>query len=150
MCVRWDPVREAERREDLEVVDEHLPASTGGGLYVRFGDGHGVIALDPGLHGVERRDVLAHELVHHERRGGAGGHHRCVLWSAVRAREEGRVHAIVASRLVPLDELAAFCDRMADLGEGVGPDEVMDEFDCTRRVAIDALDNLTRHERGTA
>lgn len=49
---------------------------------------------------------------------------------------------------MPVEPLAAFCDRMADLGEGVGPDEVMGEFDCRRRVAEAALDNLTRHERG--
>lgn len=140
----WDPWAEADRRGLYpELVD--LPHDC---QAVRFQDWRGtMILLDRDLEGPERAAALAHELVHDERGGCIG--HGPATWRPLRAREEHQVEAEVARRLVPVKLLARFCDRMADLGEGVGPDEVMGEFDVPRRVAEAALDNLTEHERGT-
>jgi hypothetical protein len=146
--VHWNPIHDLDHRDDLDLIFEPLPASTGGGLYLRYADGTGCIAIDPILTFADRIDAIGHELVHHERGGGAHGRGDR-RFRLDRIREERRVWRIVASRRVPVDALADFADRMADLGEGVGPAEVMAEFDVTRRVAEAALDNLTRHERGT-
>ncbi|MBW3663523.1 MAG: hypothetical protein KY469_10525 [Actinobacteria bacterium] len=143
----WNPWRSLRERPHLLLLIRNLPASVGGGMYLP--DEHGAaIVLDRALTQQQRRDVLAHELVHDERGGGA--HHPAMpdTWASRVAIDEAQVDREAASRLVPVEALAGFCDRMADLGEGVGPDEVMDEFDVTRRIAEAALDNLTRHERG--
>lgn len=145
--MRWDVHAELDREDGVTVMLRELPASAGGGLYVRYWGGDAVIALDPRLEGPERLEVLTHELLHHRAGGCAGGRQRA-LWRAVRAREEHRVRRATAALLVPVDALVAFCDQQADLGEGVGPDEVMQEFDVTRRVAEQSLENLARHERG--
>lgn len=123
-----------------------LPPSTGGGLFVKSAHGEAIV-LDRRLGRRGRHATLAHELVHHER-----GHLTTMqgmpdLWRPVVAREELVVDREVARRLVPLDELAAYCDRMADLGEDVAPWTVAEEFDVTDEVARTALELLTRHER---
>lgn len=146
--MHWNPRHEAERHDDLDIIIAALPPSTGGGLYFRVDSTTAVIAVDPKLADAERVDALAHELVHHERGGGAHGRgHR--RFRPDRIREERRVWRIVAARRVPLDRLAAFCDAQADLGHGVGPEEVQAEFDVSRRVAEEALQALKEHERGT-
>lgn len=145
----WDPYHEADLRPHLEIQWHELPPSTGGGLYVRYADGTAVVALDRRLTGPERSDVLTHELVHDERGGGAKG--AGIAWCRPeRAKDERTVRSITADRLVPTRDLQRFCDREADLGHGVGPQEVTREFDVSWLVACDALDNLTRHERGQA
>lgn len=144
----WNPWRELRERPHIRLHMEKLPEGCGDALYARWDDGSAVIVLSPDLDRRERNDGLAHELIHDERRGGARHPGMPATWQARVAIDELQVRRETAARLVPVDELAAFCDRMADLGEGVGPTEVMEEFDCTRRVAEDALDNLTRHERG--
>lgn len=145
--MHWNPTVEADRL-DVDVIIEPLPSSTGGALYVRYGDGTGVIAVDPTLTEYDRLDAIGHELVHHERGGGAYGRGHA-QFTIDRIREERRVWRILAARRVPLDALAEFCDAQADLGHGVGPVEVMAEFDVTRRVAKEALHLLTQYERGT-
>ena len=142
--LQWCPYRAADSYDDLDVVHEELPASTGGGLYIQVGDGSGLIIIDPRLEGPERRDALAHELVHHEQSAHSPRHHRIG-----RVREEDRVRRKTAARLVPTMHLQRFCDAQADLGHGVSPAEVMGEYEVTWQVACDALDNLTRWERPT-
>lgn len=137
----WCPYRAADRRDDLDVFWEPLPASTGGGIYIRYGDGSGAIVLDPELDGPARRDALTHELIHHEREGGAPAR-----LPIARVREEDVVRREVAARLVPTVELQRYCDAQADLGHGVAPEDVMAEWDVTWQVACDALDNLRRWE----
>lgn len=144
----WCPYRAAEQHDDLDIQHDELPPSTGGGLYIRWGDRTATIVVDPRLEGPARRNGLTHELVHHERGGGAHG--RGVAWCwPERSREERRVRAITAERLVPTDDLQRFCDLQADLGHGVGPDDIAREFEATWQVACDALNNLTRYERGS-
>lgn len=69
------------------------------------------------------RVALAHELVHDERGGGCP----CPAdappgWGVVARREEARVEATVAARLVPLDELARYVEAgsTSTRGDGVG------------------------------
>lgn len=126
---------------------DDLPESTGGAVYIRQGHS-AVIVLDTSLNRVERNAALAHELVHHERGGGSHDSDMPRGWRAVAAREEMWVDREVARRLVPLDTLAELCDRTADLGEGVDPWMVAEEFDVTEAVARQALEELMRHERG--
>lgn len=129
---------------DCQVLVRRLPDDVYPGIY--WTRPRPAIFIDDRLDEREKDHVLAHELVHHVR--GAVPDSGCLTWWAVVAREESRVDHLAARWLIPLDALARFCDERADVGEGVGPDEVMHEFDCTRRVAEHALDNLTRHERG--
>lgn len=144
----YNPWRDLRSRTRVVLMWRDLPDSAGGAYSIPDENGGGVVVLSRHLDRVERREHLTHELVHLERGGGA--HHPGMppSWRTRVAVDELQVRREAAARLVPTDLLAAFCDRMADLGEGVGPVEVMDEFDCTRRVAEDALDNLKRHERG--
>ncbi|MFA9432907.1 MULTISPECIES: hypothetical protein [unclassified Egicoccus] len=144
----WDPAREFEQQHPDVLVEyvDGLPVATGGA--VRYRDRHGtVVLIDRRLTGPARRDALAHELVHHQRDGGAaGGEHP--RFRPDRIREEQRVARITAERLVPTLDLQRYCDLHADLGHGVCPDDVAREFEVTWPVACDALDNLTRFERG--
>lgn len=134
--------------QDVEVIRMHLPRALRPGCYWPKRDRAYVLVHDE-LHPTEERAVVEHEMEHHRRGGGIDRPWMPHLWRPRAQRDEAECHRAAAVRLVPVDELATFCDRMADLGEGVGPAEVMHEFDCTRRVAEDALDHLTRHERGT-
>lgn len=143
----WEPDREAELRGDVTIANAPLPRKTGGAVAIRYGDDSTVILIDPTLIGPARRDALAHELIHHDRGGGAHG----AGWERFRPdriREERRVNRIVAERLIPTMHLQHFCDQQADLGHGVGPAEVMAEFEVSRAVAEQALHNLNRLERG--
>jgi hypothetical protein len=67
-----------------------------------------VILVSDQLGYAERRAVLAHELVHDERGGGAGYAGQPPTWDAVVARDERAVDRAVAQWLVPADELAEF------------------------------------------
>lgn len=142
----WNAWRELRARPHITFARRDLPDGVHG-VHVQR-DGRTVVLLDRSLDRTARHAVLTHELIHDERGGGADYHGMPALWRPRVAIDELQVHRETALRIVPLAELAAFCDQQADLGHGVGPDEVMAEFECTRRVAEDALDNLTRHERG--
>jgi hypothetical protein len=132
---------------DVKIIRAHLPLRLRPGCYWPKPERAYILVHDE-LHPLHERAVVEHEMAHHRRGGGVDRPWMPALWRSRVARDEMECNREAADRLVPVDELAVFCDRMASLGEGVGPDEVMTEFDCTRRVAEDALDNLTRHERG--
>lgn len=63
---RWNPWAALRARADVVLV-RSVPLAGPRGLAVVFPDGEAVVAVDPGLCRVERRCVLAHELVHDER-----------------------------------------------------------------------------------
>lgn len=94
------------------------------------GDPH-VVMLRTGLTQIERRCVLAHELVHLERGGGC--QHPDPV---VQRREEHHVNAIVADRLVPLDEMRAWLARCED---PVTVDDVAERWRVTPRIATAAM-----------
>lgn len=123
----WDMWTAAERHGDLVVSHHPLPSITGGGLY--WPADPAVILLDTSLEEPVRGEVLAHELVHHER--GPDG------WSV--AREEDAVNDEVARRLVPRDELLEHVRGRLALGEGAAPDDVAERFGVSERVATRAL-----------
>ena len=98
---RWDPWEALYHAADVVLVEDVSLAGPRG-LAIVFPDGEPVIALDPTLGRVERRCVLAHELVHLERG-------LLPRWAAehVRANEERLVDGEAARRLVPEEELLA-------------------------------------------
>lgn len=145
--MRWEQLQEHAHDLGVEVIVHRLPEPAGPGLYWPF-EGRDYILIDDRLEEPHRTAVMCHELVHARRGGGVARAGMPPTWRPVVLREERRVDRLVAQELIPTAELARFCDRLADLGEGVSPWIVADEFDTTERVARDALEQLTRHERG--
>jgi hypothetical protein len=88
-----------------------------------------LIVLDSSLDRQTRREVLAHELVHAERRVG---------WPQATAEtmqlEEERVWRVALRRLAPPDEIARLVRRRRDLG-GVTVADVAEEFDLSQEAA---------------
>jgi hypothetical protein len=135
---RWNPWRSLRQAEHLFLITADLPASSGGGVYVPNGDAAAVV-LDRGLLQVERRCVLAHELVHDERGGGCDLPGMPDTWRPVVVREERWVDDEVARRLVPQRELLEFCVARAEVQGSLTSAEVAAEFDVTEQVAERAL-----------
>ena len=86
--------------------------------------------------------MLTHELVHHER-GSSSRCHDTGYLSPHIVHEERAVEREVARRLVPADDLEIFIDRSTNLGQGVEPRHVAEEYEVTERVAALAM----RHPR---
>jgi hypothetical protein len=101
-------------------------------------DGSAVVVLDPRLSRRERRAVLAHELIHLERRVLPNGSPRAVV-----EREEYQVRAETVRRLVPPLQLRQLVVTRSDV-EPVTPHLVAEEFDVPVTVAVAALDRLRR------
>lgn len=134
---RWSHWRAASLLPDLTIRLDHLPPETGGGVLARRGD-KVVIILDRRLTQIERRVMLAHELVHHERGSSSRCHDTGYLSPHV-IHEERSVERIAAQRLVPADMLEVFVDRHTSLGHGVLAHQVADEFRVTDPVAALAM-----------
>lgn len=128
----WSPWRVLRERHDVILGLRRLPASTGGGVIYRDADG-AVILIEADLRRVERKMVLAHELVHLERGGVIADVDQPPTWDAVVAREELRVDRIVAERMVPVDELNAWVESLD--GEPVTVHDVAARFDVSEEVA---------------
>lgn len=145
---RWRPWRALRDRPDVDFVLADFPPGPVRALYVHQRDKH-LILIDRSLCPAERLAALAHELAHIER-GGAG--HAPGLpdgLATLVAREEHRVDAIVACRLVPADELAAFVDRRSEVGP-VTTAMVGDEFGVPEQVAERAMQSLLNEQRRSA
>jgi hypothetical protein len=121
------------------VVDD-LPSSTGGGVFMAMPDGSSVIALCRSLTQVERRSVLAHELIHDERGGGCDGDFMPAEWAAVVAREERLVDDTAVLRLVPPSELLRCCVELEMACTHVEPHHIAEAFHVTEDVARRALE----------
>jgi hypothetical protein len=129
----WDPKAALAERRHLVYSDRAtLPPSLGGAVLWPL-ERYVAILIDRREGRVRRRCLLAHELVHDERKGGC---------DAVVMREEGWVNDIVADRLIPPERLRAFCESVADLLGGVTPADVAAEFDVTEELAARALRRL--------
>lgn len=121
------------------MVSQHPVARLmGGGFYARMG-ALGLIVIDPDLSGVERRAVLTHELIHHERGGGAERVGATPTQAGLATREEQTVEREVARRLVPPDQLRAYLHEATRGGGGVGAAEVASQFEVPLVVATAAL-----------
>jgi hypothetical protein len=142
---RFDPWLAAELHDDLILALDPVAALMGGGFHAWRG-GLGVIVVDPALAGADRRAVLTHELVHHERGGAVERVDAPAAWQSMVDREERAVDREVARRLVPSAELwALITERVAD-GGGVDAAEVAAHFDVPRWVAVLAADRFTTEQ----
>lgn len=129
----WNPWAALRALEEISVVFRRLPRGMRGCIGQRGVSA--VIVIDDRLGQLERNAVLAHELVHYERNGGAWHAGQPPTWAAVVARDEAAVDDEVARRLIPPDELARYVDGRVDLGDAVMPWEIADEFGVPERIA---------------
>jgi Zn-dependent peptidase ImmA (M78 family) len=130
----WDPWAAAGRRPRLEI----WYADVAEGATWHEEDGRDVITLDARADRRRRRALLAHELIHVERRVGYPA-----ATAATMQREEAIVRREVAARLVPPAALADLVARRAEL-EPVTAELVAEEFDVPEDVADEALAALRR------
>ena len=137
MAERLPPWRELRRRAHVHFRLARLPAGVTGVCWPR-GDRTAVI-IDIDLDRRHRRAALAHELIHEERGGGCHIDGMPDTWRAVVTRDEMHVDAEVARWLVPLAELAEFCEGMAEISLGVTAADVAEQFDVPEEVAHRAL-----------
>ena len=133
---RWNPWAALRSRPSTALVWQ--PLVGGGGCVEVSPDGGEVVVLDPRLSRRDRRAILAHELVHLERRVLPAGTPRPVV-----DREEFQVRAETVRRLVPGDDLRRFVAARSTVGP-VTADLVADEFDVPVSIAQSALDRLGR------
>lgn len=131
----WNPWATLRERTSTSLVWQR---TSGAGLAEVHPGGAEVIVLDPRLGRVDRRAVLAHELVHLERSLLPLG-----TTESVRQREEFQVRAETVRRLVPPIQLAHFVTARSDV-EGVTAEVVADAFDVTPSIAEAALQDLQR------
>lgn len=124
---RWNPWSALRDRPHITLEWTFLRCDRG--LWELHHDGTATIHLDPRLSRRERRCVLAHELIHDERRFGYTDSTPRPLVEL----EERVVWRETARRLVPPGELAEFVERTAPLPLELW--EIADEFDVDRRVA---------------
>lgn len=140
---RWNPWAALRDQPELELALVDLPAIAGGAFYAPQPEGWAAILIDRRRSRRDRRALLAHELVHHERGGGCPTSDMPSHWTVVARREEARVNIEVARRLVPLDELRAFLDRMSDSElAGATARDIADQFDVTEEIALLAVQQL--------
>lgn len=112
------------------------PLENGTGIVEVYPDGAEIVVIDPRLGRRERRVVLAHELVHLERRLLPRDTPRAVV-----RREEFQVQREAVRRLVPPAELQHFIERRGST-EPITGAVVADEFDVPEHIAVDALADL--------
>ena len=146
---RWDPWRALRARRHIDLHFDELADKAGGGIYATDGE-NSVIVLSPELSRRQRRAILAHELVHDERHGGAARKGQPESWRPVVARDEAVVNRTVAERLVPRAELAEVLDGLVDVLGGVTAADVAEIFDVPDDVARLALTMLADERRNTA
>ncbi len=147
-AVPYDPRSVIEARPDVLLVFDEVAGLMGGGLHARRGS-VGVIVVDPHLGEADRRAVLTHELVHHERGDPMTDLDAPAGLELLRDREERAVDDEVARRLVPTELLRSLIGRAHDLapgatGAGIGPSEVAEHFEVPPAVARRALERLAR------
>ena len=137
----FDPWQAVDEHADLSVRFHPVAGLMGGGFHARAGD-HAVIVLDPELDGPLRRAVLTHELVHHERGGGPARPGAPATLDLLVERDERAVHAEVARRLVPPDQLDRLVAELVAGGGGASVHEVAAHFSVPDDVADCALRQL--------
>jgi len=138
----WQVWEDLQQRTHIELAWAYLVGHRG--RIDELGNGRRLITLDARLRQVDRRAVLAHELVHDD---------RGILFTlstplALIHKEEAYVVAETARRLVPCAELGQLVRRAVDDGDPVGWREVAEWFDVPRAVAELALLQLTRSSVG--
>jgi hypothetical protein len=137
----FDPWQAVDQHADLQVVFHPVAGLMGGGFHARAGR-QAVIVLDPELDGPERRAVLTHELVHHERGGGPSRRGAPATLDLLVERDEHAVDAEVARRLVPVDLLRPLVDELVGATGSASDAEVAAHFAVPVDVARCALRQL--------
>lgn len=138
----FDPWRAIAERDDVVLSFHPVARLMGGGFYARAGE-LGIIVVDPDLPGEDRRAVLTHELIHHER-GGEVPDDPSARTASFIAGDERSVDREVARRLVPAPLLDQFVRASVRAAIPVGPIEVADQFEVPLDVASRALDQYRR------
>lgn len=152
MAERWDPYKAlgAHPEVELERVDmsPNLYAKVGGSMYVVDDDCEAIL-LDRRLDRAERREGVAHEVIHKERgipcRKGLP-----TFYDPVWARQEASIEDEVARRLVPLAQLRWFVDRQVAEHASVTALDVAERFEVTEQLAARAMSLLRRDRLGHA
>lgn len=139
----WDVFRHAHDQPDVHVALHSLPTAGGAILEPLHRDG-ALIVVDPRFDGPERRERLAHELVHLERGGGIDDPDMPDSWRTVVLREERWVNDEVARRMVPPAVLCRYVEGVTACDGEVSIDDVARDFNVPRRVAGRALQLLAR------
>lgn len=140
----WNPWASLRAQPEVEfALADDLPVSA---IYARRGEERAIV-LNRGLGRRRRNEALAHELIHHERGGGADQPGMPASWDAVVARDEIAVEREVARRLLPLGELQGFVDQRVADHRAVTALDVAEEFDCTEDLAALALRLIPRETR---
>lgn len=137
----WDVFRQAHDQPDVHLALAPLPTA-GGALLEPLDRGRALIVVDPRFDGPERRERLAHELVHLERGGGIDDPDMPDGWHVVVMREEGWVDDEVARRMIPPAILRRYVNGVLACGGGVSVEDVARDFSVPRRVARRALELL--------
>ena len=145
----FDPWQAIDGHPELHVVFDPIARLMGGGFHVGR-EGRAFIVVDPDLDEPRRREVLTHELVHHERGGGAPQRDAPPLLETLVERDEHCVDVEVARRLVPPPALARLVDQRVADGQGVDARDVADHFAVSTEVATQALRQLGQHPGGHA
>ena len=144
----FDPWRAVAESDNVVLSFHPIARLMGGGFYARRGE-IGLIVIDPDLRGADRRAVMTHELIHHERADGLSPIDPSAALASFVAADERCVDREVARRLVPRPSLEAFVRSSTRAGLGVGAAEVAEHFEVPASVATCALDELRSHPRRT-
>jgi hypothetical protein len=134
----WGELRAEADAEGVVVVVCCLPAEAQPGLYWPRVDGFYILVHDE-LDEPERSIVLAHELEHHRRGGGADAAGMPPMWAACVARDEEAVDKAVARRAVPLNDLREILAACEAFDHGVTAAEIAGDYGVTRDVAARAM-----------
>jgi IrrE N-terminal-like domain len=106
------------------------------GLCEPMPNGEWLIILCTSLDRIGRSAVLAHELAHIDRGGGADLEGMPETWRAVVARDEARADRAAAALLVPADKLAEW---LAARDQGVTAEDIAEEWQVTDWIAKKTL-----------
>jgi Zn-dependent peptidase ImmA (M78 family) len=129
----WDGLA---ARPEIHVKHRDLTAHGIRGLCEPMPNGEWLIILCTSLDRIGRGAVLAHELAHIDRGGGADLDGMPETWRAVVARDEARADRAAAALLVPADRLAAW---LVARDEGVTADDIAEEWQVTDWIAKKTL-----------
>lgn len=126
----WDQLMGEADAAGVVVIVCALPAEVRPGVYWPRGGRH-YILIQSGLEEPLRSSVLAHELEHYRRGGGADADGMPDYWWPCVAREEARVRAAAAHRAVDLEDLAELIDAAETFGHHVTVADVAGDYQLT-------------------